>query len=450
MKLKKRVTVTLQTTGIFIFLIIALAFIAGAIRREIALSLIGAVFLVIWLYCILMTLISAVLQNGRVKQLSFRISPHEISTGDSVSLICSDNGLNLRLPGIVTRCRLLLSTGDGRQIKHDFDPAIYRKNKTGTEQAETFEVYERGAYFSQCDEFAVFDALGFFRFVFHIPCEKGPRLLVCPRPAGEPPSPPVRSGGAEHQHEFQLQRSDNLIDHRPYVPGDDPRRINWKLFSHGGELFVREGEPEPPVHSNIIILIDTNYDVSLYSARAGRYGVDLLCENALAAAIGFTEQGMDVLIGFSGSSSLVPEENFSPGLRREQPGIHIEGKTGLYLRGNSPAGLAAVFAYPIAIKLPASELPVGIDNRGILIFALPRSYADPSALSRFLDRRAGTLSEAEGRSFQSTENKAQPVELIFIYQCSGKDQKLDDAAETCTAFYNRKPGVRALRVKIAE
>ncbi|MDR0315660.1 MAG: DUF58 domain-containing protein, partial [Treponema sp.] len=346
-----------RTMGIFILLIIVLAFIAGAVRRELALTLTGAVFLVLWVYCLLMTLILALIHRRRSRRVSIRISPREIAAGRSTEILYSEGeGMSramFQVPGIVIRCRLLLSTADGRRVTHDFDPAV--------DLSKIVTIYKRGAYFSTHDEFAVFDILGFFRFAWLIPAESGARLLASPPAADEAPAINARAGDSNQKPEFSFQRTDNLIDHRPYVPGDDPRRINWKLYGHGGELFVREGEREPPPHSNIIILIDTQFDPLLYSIEAARNGIDLLCENALAAALACVESGMDVLTGFSGGA----------------------------IRGGNAAELSTALAWPAALPLSSPlDMPAAPADRGVVIFALPRSSAEPSALDRFLQAQA--------------------------------------------------------------
>ena len=198
------------------------------------------------------------------------------------------------------------------------------------------------------------------------------------------------------------------------MPGDDPRRINWKLYGHGGELFIREGEREPPPHSNIIILINTQYD-ALYTAKTARHAVDLLCENALAIAADGKER--DAQIGFTGQT----------------------GKTGNTL---TPAELGFFLARPWAIpaspparvrkqKTFPANLPSVPDERGILILAMPRTYAESSALDRFLSNNA---------------NRA--MELVFIYGADENESTVTyteraEAAEICAALYNNRPGVRA-------
>ena len=273
---------------------------------------------------------------------------------------------------------------------------------------------QRGAYFSAYDEFAVCDALGFFRFAFRLAREDGARLLASPRPAEEPLPARARAGESHSRPTPAFQRTDNLIDHRPYVPGDDPRRINWKLYGHGGELFVREGKPEPPPHANVLILIDTQFDPLLYTDEMARNGVDVLCEYALSTARACVESARDVQIAWTSRS-----------------GDSADGSTAL-MRGNSPEELAAVLAWPAALPWSAAvELPAAPPDRGLVVLALPRSSADTSALDRFL---------TTGRS------GAQTPELFFVYAGNAENSAtgaLASATETCVRLYNQRPGVRA-------
>jgi uncharacterized protein (DUF58 family) len=406
-----------RTMGIFIFLIIILAFTAGAVRQELAPVLAAAVFLALWVYCLLLTLFLALIHNRRARRAFIRLSPREVSVGELVEIIYSEGeaaprGRIFQLPGILVRCRLLLSSGDGRHIRHDFNP--------GGLKPYYFTAKKRGAYFSAYNEFAVFDILGFFRFAFRIYVESGPQLLVCPHAADEPPSISAHHGDSNLKPEFSFQRSDNLIDHRPYVPGDDPRRINWKLYGHSGGLFVRDEEREPPPQSNIIILINTEYDPLLYRIPAARHGIDMLCEYALAAAFACMESGMNVLTGYSDAS----------------------GRAGTVIRGGK-AEIAMSLAWPAALPLSASaEMPDLPDDYGVIVLALPRSSAESSILDRFLNAVNRTK-----------KDKPQIVELLFFCGDSGGNvipgentvihsERLA-AAEVCAALYNKRPGVRA-------
>ncbi|MDR3139962.1 MAG: DUF58 domain-containing protein [Treponema sp.] len=405
--------------GLFFLLITFLAFTAGQIRNELILTLFGAVFLTVLGYSFLGTLVMALVLKKQVPFMSVRILSGHISAGKEGELLFARGmGSNPgrggktgggRLPGILARYQLTLGTRDKRRISHIFDPGALKGGFS------SFAVPGRGAYYGSYDEFLIFDALGFFRVSFHIPQDAGARLLAAPGAAALPFPVTVRAGGSEQRTELHYQRTENLIDHRPYVPGDDPRRINWKLYGHAGDLFVREGEPEPPPHSKLLILIDTQADPALYNLEEGRRGVDLLCENALAAVLEYAE-GAEVLIGYTGGG----------------------------IRGGNAAELADALAYPAALPFapagrpadfPAAsaeaageaELP-RVSDRGILILALPRSGTEASALDRFLKKRA----------------PQQAVEILFLYEGDGPEE----AATTCVSIYRQKGGVHARSIRL--
>jgi hypothetical protein len=322
------------------------------------------------------------------------------------------NGRFFRLPGIIIRCALALSTKDGRRLEFFFDPVF-----TGNGSIP-FCAPERGAYYGETDRLLVFDMLGLFHAAIDVPQPSGPRLLVMPRTAEQVLPLPARSGGAGLRTEPRFLRTDNLIDHRPYIPGDDPRRINWKLYGHAGEIFVREGELEPPPHSRIVILIDTQTDYSLYNAEAGRRGVDLLCENALALALDYESRGMDAGIGFSGG------------------GVSFGG----------PVEMAAVLAHPAALPLSSQgrELPLPDDVQDALVLALPRDWT-----SGRTERPSGLAPGNTLDAFLKKREGRQKVDLLFLYD--GEDAqaaRLEKNAEACARFYGGKGGIRAGYIRI--
>jgi hypothetical protein len=311
-----------------------------------------------------------------------------------------------RLPAVLVRCELRLKTRDGKTICHVFDP-------DAAVPPVFFPAKRRGVYYGSSDRFSLFDAAGFFRLDFPIPGEVGPRLIVAPQAAEELIPLKALSGGAEQRREVHYRKTDDLTDHRPYIPGDDPRRINWKLYGHAplGELFVREGENEPPPHSRLLILIDSQADESLYTPDQARNGVDLLCENALAAALEYQSGGLDVFIGHTGGM----------------------------IRGGAPGDFAPALAWPYALSLPedgrggTAELPKVLEDCGILILALPREAAGDSALERFLRSRR-------------EKPASQVLDLAFLYPAG--DGRLRGAAETCALLYGRRPDLKVRQIPL--
>jgi uncharacterized protein (DUF58 family) len=384
--------------GGFATLITLLSFAAGHLRNELALTLLAVIFLTILAYCFAGVFLLALLQRGRLSSVSAGVATKTVTAGREGELRFTAKRRFFRLPGVLIRYELKLETLDGRVIRRIFDPG-----PAAAKVYNSFAVRERGAYYGPRDELAVFDVPGFFRLAFPVPQGDDPRLLAVPVPAEESISLPLRSGGAERRNEPHYLKTDDLIDHRPYIPGDDPRRINWKLYGHAGDLFVREGAPEPPPHSRLVILLDTQADPGLYNPGEGRRAVDILCRGALAAALEFSGRGVEVSIGYTG------------------------GK----IREGNASEMAQALAWPAALPLASPpDLPSPPEGRaaGILILALPRTRAAPAALDRFLKARGPDRS----------------ADLFFIYEEGNpKAADLKEAAEICAAIYGRKPGIHA-------
>ncbi len=81
-------------------------------------------------------------------------------------------------------------------------------------------------------------------------------IHVLPRPVPYVPSlPRVFGGGRSAPDRRERMRSDDLLEVRRYVPGDDPRRINWKAFARHGELLIRIGEEIPRPRGHVLCVL---------------------------------------------------------------------------------------------------------------------------------------------------------------------------------------------------
>jgi uncharacterized protein (DUF58 family) len=376
--------------GVFVLLIGIIAFTLGAIRGELVLTLTGAVLFTVLAYTLAASLVLGLIHRRRASLLLVRIAPRETGTGGRGEMVFRGDGRRfIRLPGVLLRYELNLITRDGRIIRHVFDPDIPDKD------ALSFPVEKRGAYYGPCDRFTIGDALGLFCIGIPVPQDRLPRLLALPGVATEFALLPPQGGGTRRRPASRFLRSDNLIDHRPYVPGDDPRRINWKLYGHAGDLFVREEEREPPPQGKLTLLLDTQRDPRLYNEDKGRRGVDLLCEYALAGIMAYFESGLVIETGYAGGGIL----------------------------GGSPPELAATLAYPAALTDPGElPLPPEGDDGGVLVLALPRTGAADSVLDRFLRCRGNRRTD-----------------LLFLYEGG----RYDAAAEGCVRTYNHRGGIHA-------
>ena len=54
----------------------------------------------------------------------------------------------------------------------------------------------------------------------------------------------------------RMERMNELYESRPYFPGDDPRKIHWKLYAHTNTLSIKLGAFEPPPVKRLTIYIE--------------------------------------------------------------------------------------------------------------------------------------------------------------------------------------------------
>lgn len=98
------------------------------------------------------------------------------------------------------------------------------------------------------------------------------------------------TGGGEIRLDVPRDRNETLIEHRPYTPGDDARRIHWKMLAHTGELFLRRGEEIPPPSQVAYVIADTGIANSLD-------GLDAILRTAVGIAEDLLDRGLEVRIG---------------------------------------------------------------------------------------------------------------------------------------------------------
>ncbi len=122
------------------------------------------------------------------------------------------------------------------------------------------------------------DRFGFFAYETSIDADLALRVFPKPealRRAIRPADTQMFSGD-----EVSRRRGDGLefADVRPYAPGDQIRRINWRLSSRRPELHVNELHPERS--TDVVILLDTFTDIvsgdeqsSLATAVRGANGI---------------------------------------------------------------------------------------------------------------------------------------------------------------------------------
>jgi uncharacterized protein (DUF58 family) len=155
------------------------------------------------------------------------------------------------VPGFQARLVAVLRSGNGRSVELTVPLAAGREGYSPGLVPEA-----RGLYKSDGATIVYEDVLGLARadLAATVPL----RLLVRPGPWGVAASPRLLADGGELQATRRnLRRNDELLEVRKYFPGDDLRRVNWKLYAHARELFLRIGEENPPPDARLAVALDT-------------------------------------------------------------------------------------------------------------------------------------------------------------------------------------------------
>jgi uncharacterized protein (DUF58 family) len=387
-----------RLAGIFAVFAAALCFVSGFPRKEPVLTLAAALFAVCLAYCFTAVFLLALVHKKNAGALRAHIVPEKTPAQCGAALRLSRQIYFFQLPCVLIRYKLLLATKDGKAIESVFGGSFFKKA-----DAE-FTVSRRGAYYGVYDELVIQDIFGFFRRPLKLYQIENERLLALPVPAETCPPALSATGGTEGRSGTIFRKTDDFTEQRPYIPGDDPRRINWKLYAHAGELFIRQQDREPQPHSRFILLIDTEADPSLYSASEGAAAVDALCSAALALLLEHTAQGGEALFGFTGG-----------GITRMTGGV---------------PELSTRLAYPAretlggGKKLP--DLPAFAAPAGILVLALARSpKTSNTGLQNFVEKNAGDM------------------RIVFSYD--NENQK--NAAEADAILFNQRSGTKAFAAR---
>ena len=118
------------------------------------------------------------------------------------------------------------------------------------------ENLSRGRYFYKRQYLNIRDFAGFFAVLYmQPPCLSVPYTVVQPvLPPDKALSPNLRSHAVNDLP--SQERMNELYESRPYFPGDDPRKIHWKLYAHTNTLSIKLGAFEPPPVKRLTIYIE--------------------------------------------------------------------------------------------------------------------------------------------------------------------------------------------------
>ncbi len=249
----------------FFYLLPVLIFslgLAGWGKRPLGL-IVAFSLLIYFLIALLLLFIFSLTFKIQRPRLTFSLKNPELFEGEALlafsrPLISQALILLARLPPLVLRQRLSFAVmGGTRSFKLEGSPL---KDKTLTSSPLL-----RGSYQLLENSLLLGDALACFSLVL-APEKTGEFLVnVLPVPwRGE--IRVLEAAGGEILRSGDMRvKTEDLGESRKYHPGDDPRKINWKLYAHSEELFLRSHEENPPPKGRLSLYIDTSVDGGLFS-----------------------------------------------------------------------------------------------------------------------------------------------------------------------------------------
>jgi hypothetical protein len=273
------------------------------VRQELASLLWGAGFLFLIAAAILAVRLCAAGFSGANKPgLSLRCGMGAFAPGAPVRF-----ALEIDLPGwLLPLCRVSCA---GRLESQDGRIWTWQVGLAGGPNRVEFGscAPRRGAYSGPVGWLMIEDLFGFSRAVVRLSGTQ--ELIVYPDlPAESPPGGTARNGGSLIARVEPPERNEELLETRRYVPGDDPRRIKWKLRAHSGELFVRIGEEEPPPGARLAVVVDPAFNARIIAPALRPIMLDRLAQAAAGIILDAHARGLQLELGEAGRPAFIVEQ----------------------------------------------------------------------------------------------------------------------------------------------
>lgn len=162
--------------------------------------------------------------------------------------------------------------------------------------------------------------------------------------------------------------STDFSEHRSYFPGDDLRRIDWRLFARTDRFFIKEYEAE--TNANVMLLVDTSGSMGF--AGRGRVHTKLDYARILAASLAYFSARQHDRIGLVMFNDEV-REYVPPSVRGLSTILHVLARARAGGRGS--------------LATPVRSLVELIRRRGIIVlisdlYESPDTVGDAAALLR--------------------------------------------------------------------
>ncbi len=294
----------LSPRGLAILLIACAVLAVGVARADLAGLFWGSSFLLYTLYALLAGhLFRLSLRRRRISlpedALRIDLQAAGLEPGEDSEAVVSSQLPRAFPPGFSVHLSLPLSWHERR-----IDGIRARLPGGSQVTRVSFRAGYRGAYAGSAAVLEAHDVLGLTAHREHFPRQDS--LVVFPgsRPGREMANLVEQTDEAAADSR-RRRRSEELLEARKYYPGDDVRRLNWKVFAHLDELFLRVGEEVPPPESRILFVLDTTSNPLVPRKAAADY-LDLLVESCASIMDGLVSRGLEVMLSSPGSRECRP------------------------------------------------------------------------------------------------------------------------------------------------
>jgi len=144
-----------------------------------------------------------------------------------------------------------------------FGPYKYNFTSYSSKGAEkaVIKIPVRGRW-SIVSGIAASDPFGFFKFYFKSPSEGIIHIFPDIRElsGNEIPSADISGKSCISKRN---DNSDEKMERRAYFPGDDPRKLDWKLYARSGELMIKTGQENAPEKGKVRLIALSPYSAGI-------------------------------------------------------------------------------------------------------------------------------------------------------------------------------------------
>ncbi|MBN1834482.1 MAG: DUF58 domain-containing protein [Spirochaetales bacterium] len=282
----------LSSRGIALLAVAAGVLLIGAARMELAALVWGSSFVLLALYCLAGSHIARRLLERHLRDslepVGFRLPADGVFPGSPLSAEVESELPRLAPPGFEVCFRACLQWHERAPLRLSVLLPHGRQSRS-----LSFRAPPRGLYRSETVRLVLRDVLGFTRAELPVPLSEQLRVFPAVKAAELKTIP--GGGGEELPHRLKRRASEELLEVRKYYPGDDLRRVHWKLFAHLQQLFLRTGEQTPPPESRFLAILDLSPSPWVPPAEAPEL-LDAMIEACASGVLALLGRGMQAWV----------------------------------------------------------------------------------------------------------------------------------------------------------